>query len=194
MGIADVRGLGLETPRALPAVDLRHAQVHQDQIRTSVLGHAEAIQSGGGNEHVVTLTQQPPRQDVAIHLVVLDYQDSFHSASPMPVPAHADPRRWVLRKARTAAVDCVLRGLGRVDVSSGVSEEDTGYGAVITPANSRCMRPPKRGLTAGLTPMRLGLTPASAAGRARLISVQSNTWWAHGDSTIFSYYLPSLLH
>ena len=98
------RGRGLQPARRLPAVDHGQAQVEQDQVGRLALRHQDRLHAVGGEQHLVALALQPPRQHVAVELVVLDKQDLGHAvlAPPARRPARAPGEAGLSHRARAA--------------------------------------------------------------------------------------------
>ena len=78
IGIASSSGIGLDAPRRLVAVDHRHLDVHQDQVRP-LLGDRVATPPAPFSrlDHLVAGTGQQIAQDLPVVLRVLDHQDAF---------------------------------------------------------------------------------------------------------------------
>jgi hypothetical protein len=77
------RGVGLEPARALPPVDLGQPAIEEDQVGTFFPCDLEAAQAVGGEEHVEAAAAEPARENVAIHLVVVDDENPIHVRAPL---------------------------------------------------------------------------------------------------------------
>ena len=71
-------GVGLDAPGRLPAVHHRQAHVHQDEVGLLARGHLHALCAVDRDDDLEAVAHQPPRQHVAVHLVVFDQQDLCH--------------------------------------------------------------------------------------------------------------------
>ncbi len=70
------RGVVLDPLADLDAVDLRHHDVEQDQVRLQLLGGGERLLTIGSLLEVIALRLEPRHQDVAVGLVVVDDEDT----------------------------------------------------------------------------------------------------------------------
>src|SRR5262245_2754710 len=84
----DVAGLriALKPPRGFPAIDDRHFQVHQDDIRALANRHGAALLAILGREHLEIAKQLEPHlehKDVVV--VVFDVKYFGHDAASIPL-------------------------------------------------------------------------------------------------------------
>ena len=82
IGIWRVAGSCLQMARRLPAVDLRQAHVHQDQIGRSARAVATPCWPSTAMMTSVAAAFETPREHVAVHLVVFDQENRRHGMDP----------------------------------------------------------------------------------------------------------------
>ena len=70
-------GVGAEHPRGLPAVDLRQAEIEQDEVRPVVAGAPEPLRAVDRGQDLEAVAGETAREHVAVEVVVLDEQDAL---------------------------------------------------------------------------------------------------------------------
>src|ERR1700746_2820713 len=71
-------GFRLEPVRCLPTIHYRQTHIHQDEIRAFGSCSGDPLLTINGHDDLVAAADQPARQHVPVHLVVLDDQDLGH--------------------------------------------------------------------------------------------------------------------
>lgn len=78
------RGVLLEPPRRLPAVEVGQAQVHQHEVRELALSHGDALLTIRHDQHLEAFSTQPPGQHVAAKLRCPRRSRSGHAWARLP--------------------------------------------------------------------------------------------------------------
>jgi hypothetical protein len=81
-----------DTSSGLPAIDQGEAHVHQDQVGLLGLGHRDALLTVHRNGGLEAFAGEAPREHIAIHLVVFDYQNFRHVVTGNRLAAIESPR------------------------------------------------------------------------------------------------------
>ncbi|MDG3005879.1 hypothetical protein PZE19_19000 [Paludisphaera sp. Pla2] len=86
-----------EDGQDLQAVQVRHHDVQEDQIEGTSRDQVERPSAVLGRRHVVALPLEPPREHVAVQLVVVDDQERAGDVQDhRPRPAAATPAAFAL--------------------------------------------------------------------------------------------------
>src|SRR5215475_11775827 len=94
------RGIVLEPPQHLVAVDARHHHVEEDQLDGRCqcsAQHLEGDVAVGGGVHGVAVTNKAARQQIAIALVVVDHEEDAETRRLAATRATVGPRRGDIR-------------------------------------------------------------------------------------------------
>ena len=100
------RGIGLEPPRRLPAVEHGKAHVHQYDFGSFLRRHGDTLRPVDGDQHFVPLSCEAAREHVPVHLVVFDQKDLRHfrsSASRSGFRYEAAPETGCSTRRRAAS-------------------------------------------------------------------------------------------
>src|SRR5512141_2111324 len=85
-------GIALEKPRRFPAVHHRQAHIHQHDIRRRGPRERDALLPLDRHHDLVAAADEPAREHVAVHLVVLDEEDLRHRETPTRLRPRGKPR------------------------------------------------------------------------------------------------------
>jgi len=72
------RLVGLELPGRFPAIDDRKTHIHQDQVRRVGPRFLEPLRPVHRDGDLVAALDEPPREHVAVHLLVFNEQNVRH--------------------------------------------------------------------------------------------------------------------
>ena len=70
-------GIIAQLPDRLVAIQLRHHQIHQNQIRDTFLSHAHKLRAIGGKRDLIPLPAQHQLEQLPHIWFIVRYQDAF---------------------------------------------------------------------------------------------------------------------
>src|SRR5262245_21807557 len=99
--VARVR-IALQAARGLPAVDARHFEIHQHDVRPLGGGHLATLLAVLGSEHLELVEQlEPHLEHVDVVVVVFDVEDLDHDAASIALATGA--LAWSSRRMRSTS-------------------------------------------------------------------------------------------